>query len=103
MNKNVSKHIQYDRVERIEFIIDAFKGEFGSPIAEAPEGDAVRTLTDKGVLIVTNLYTNKVITMWIATVAQATRIYRECHQCDKCPKWVMDICHKNKKLAARQP
>lgn len=103
MNKKVSVHIRKDRMERISFIVDAFNGDFGTSIAESSDGDVVRTLTDKGILIVTNLYTNKVVTMWIATVAQATRVYRDCHQCDKCPKWIMDICHKNKKLAARQP
>ena len=103
MKTNVSAHIQRDRMERISYIIDAFKGEFGKPIAEAPEGDAIRTLTDKGIIIVTGITTGKIITMWIATVSQATAVYRDCHQCQKCPQWVMKICHKNKELAAKQP
>lgn len=103
MKKTVSKHVREDRMERISFIIDAFAGEFGKPIAEAPEGDVIRTLTDKGILIITGITTGTVVTMWIATIAQATRVYRDCHQCDKCPAWVMEICHNNKKLAARQP
>ena len=103
MNKNLSRHVTEDRMERVLFIIDAFKGDFGKPIAEDPEGDAVRTLTDKGILIVTNLQTGKLVTMWIATVEQGTAIYRNCHQCSKCPLGILKILNRNKKLAARQP
>lgn len=101
--KKATYHARVERFTRIEYIIEVFKGEFGKPIAEIVEGDTKRTLTTNGIIVISGVTTGKLVTMWIATVAQATSLYRTCHNCDKCPKEVMDRVCKNCEYARRQP
>lgn len=102
MNKKVSKHITTERMSRVGFIIDTFKGEFGMPIAESPEGDIIRTLTDKGIIVITGITSGKVVTLWIATVNQGVAIWRDCHH-TTVPKHIMKQLHKVQPLCLAQP
>ena len=98
-------HARIERSARIEYIIDVFKGEFGEPAAMVVnENDRSRqVLTTKGVWIVYNLDTGKLVTMWIATVEQGTKLYKRATNGKMLPKSLMKQLHANKKVCKGQP
>lgn len=104
MTKNISYHARVERQSRIDYIIDWCKGEFGKPVAivEDKSETARLVLTEKGILMVHNLETNKLVTMWIATVSQGVAIYSRAFN-QPVPKYMMNVFHKNKKAQKNQP
>lgn len=104
MTKKVSYHAKVERMERISYIIDYCKGEFGPAIAETYDNNNGKVvLTEKGIVIVYNATTNNLVTMFIATVSQGISIYKNCHNCEKCPKSLMKTLNNNKKACENQP
>lgn len=105
MTKTVSYHARHERQNRIDFIIDWCKGEFGAPIATAydADGKGKRVLTDKGLLIVYSAADNKLITMWIASVLQGVAVYKASHKGQEVPWKMMQVLHNNKKANENQP
>lgn len=105
MTRKISYHAQVERKSRIEYIIDTFKGEFGSPVVEVVnENDCSRqVLTSNGIWIVYNLKTNRLVTMWIATVEQGVKLYKRGTNGKQLPKQLMKTLHNNKKACENQP
>lgn len=78
MERNMSYHLMDDRAKRTEFIIDNIG--FGEVVKEKfymdeKNGKYWRQLTDTGILIVLNEEHKIIVTMWIATMKQATDIF----------------------------
>ena len=105
MTTTVSYHARVERQSRIEYIIDVFKGEFGEPAAMVVNEDdrSRQVLTTKGIWIVYNLDTNRLVTMWIATVEQGVKLYKRSTGGKMLPKSLMKQLHANKKACDRQP
>lgn len=105
MTKTVSYHAQVERQERISFIIDATKGEFGKMICSVSDSsnNTKRVLTEKGIIIILDNDTERLVTMYFGTVAQITQLYRSATKEKTCPKWVMKIAHKAKEYNLKQP
>ena len=84
-------HVKAERTERIDYIIDIFNGCFGteefSYTIETDRGQCKMVLTSKGIIYLQSIKTKKVITMYIATMAQAIFVYRHSHlsRSDKMP------------------
>ena len=76
---NMSAHAVVDRKARFDFIENTIG--FGTPMVTIKEerdrnGDAVKTLTDTGVVIVYVEQTFEIITAYVATMHQAKHIWR---------------------------
>lgn len=104
MKATMTYHARVERKTRLEYIIDTVS--IGNPIARVIDDhdDTLwKTLTDTGVIIISNRYTNKLVTAYIATIDQATYLYKA----DKKTKFLPDglyhrIC-KNQKFIRNQP
>jgi hypothetical protein len=77
---NISYHVLNDRKGRMEQIRAV---GMGSPIAVVTESDnnnqqITKTLTSTGVIVIRNVE-NMIITMYLAEVYQAVRIFRTCY------------------------
>lgn len=105
MTKKISYHAQYERVSRIEYIIDWCGGEFGETIAEIRDTaeNARIVLTEKGIVIIFNLENNTLVTMWIASPAQAIATYKNGHNGREVPRHYMKTFYKNRKASENQP
>ena len=77
---NISYHVLNDRKERMEQIKAV---GMGAPIAVVTESDnnnrqITKTLTSTGVVVIRNVE-NMIITMYLAEVYQAVRIFKTCY------------------------
>lgn len=105
MTKTISYHAQYERQERINYIIDMVRGDFGEMICSSCEtrNNCKRTLTNKGLIILTDIDTNRLVTMYFGTVNQIVQLYTSANNVNKCPKWLMKIAHKAQTYNEKQP
>lgn len=73
MKKNMTHHAQVDRSNRIEYIMDTIGiGEPWMSYNDTPVSEKI--LTDTGVVIVRSIKSKKIITIYIAHMAQALEI-----------------------------
>ena len=98
-----TRHFQIDRKDRVNFIIDLFNGDFGTPLCDySAENDTVRkVMTDKGVVLVYGKNNNVIITMYLATVKQATFLYRAAHGTNRTPESFLARVRKNQKYVTK--
>lgn len=104
MTMTMTYHAQVEREARIDYIIDVL-GDFGQPIAKRnnPANNTITILTNLGVIIIKSNTTQKLVTMFLASIAQATAIYRDCYGGDTCPHSLMVQVKRNQKFLAGQP
>lgn len=104
MIMTMTYHAQVEREARIDYIIDVL-GDFGQPIASQKnlDNDTTTFLTNLGVIIIKGTTSQKLVTMYLASTAQATAIYRDCHGGDTCPHSFMMQVKRNQKFIANQP
>ena len=100
LKRNISYHISEDRLDRATFIATTIG--FGAIIKERYCVDeqgrpAWKCLTDTGVMLIFNGKRDKVVTLYIATVAQVSWIYE-----GNTPYSVYRTVVKNKALVAQQ-
>ena len=102
-----SYHFRYERRDRYEYIkATCGVGEpvvseiYKSPTSKIP---SYNTLTSTGVIIVRNVETKKIVTMFIATKAQAIAIYHETTNGQRLPDWLWEKVLNNQILMANQP
>ena len=103
----ISDHVDKDRRARFSMIEKTIG--FGSPIVETgdkkPDGDCTRTLTDTGVILVIDPY-GIIVTAFIASVKQASRLYKQATGDRKLPQNLFNMVNYNnnteywKKMAA---
>lgn len=100
IKRNISYHISEDRLDRATFIASTLT--FGEIVRERYCIDeqgrpAWKCLTDTGVILVFNGKRDKVVTLYIATIAQASWI------CEgNCPYSIFRIVQKNQKIVHLQ-
>ena len=95
-----------ERKDRINFIEK--KIGFGKDIATnifLSEKRSMKTstpsksiLTDTGIIKIVSVDDDVLITAYIATVGEATAIYRKCHNVKYCPDWLMTQLYSNQYL-----
>jgi hypothetical protein len=92
MEKEVmSKHLRTERIDRAEYIATTI-GIGKEVIRKEKKGrDSYSCLTDTGVVIIRG-FDNSIITMYIATMAQATAIAE-----GNLPKYLKDVVRRNEK------
>ena len=96
LRRNATFHLSEDRLDRVVFI--ATEIGYGNVIKEKlyhdeTRGTFWRQLTDTGVLIVRTEDKNKVITLWLANINQATETYNGA----RLPQYVYNRILKNRK------
>lgn len=99
----VSRHISIERLNRVEYIIDMFNGNFGEEVYSCTDGEennCRKVLTSKGIIYIQSLTNHKIITMYIATVQQAYYIYVHSHKrtTDFMPQKLYNQIKKNKRF-----
>lgn len=100
-----SKHVSEERMDRIGYIIDVFKGCFGKEeFYYECENDRRMVLTSKGIIFIQGISNPQIITMYIATVSQATYIYRHSHTAKgkNMPQKLYNQILKNQKLFTKE-
>lgn len=72
MKTNMTFHASVERFDRICFLIDLFKGDFGKPLISIAHTDkpVKEELTSNGIVIVRNLE-DVVITMYLCSIKKA--------------------------------
>ena len=103
-------HVSVERQARVDFIIDVFGGCFGQDIISCIVtnnlGTCKMTLTSKGIIYLQSIETDKIITMYIATVSQAVFLFNENFRKNggqsKIPKGLMNQVKKNQKLLTQE-
>lgn len=80
MKMTATYHASVERIDRINLIIDLFKGDWGTPVCAVqsisnPTSECV--LTTNGIIVVRGITTKKLLTMWVASIDQAVAIYKE--------------------------
>lgn len=105
MTKTISYHAQYERQARIDYIIDKVRGDFGQAICSSKESrnNCKRTLTDKGLIILTDIDTNRLVTMYFGNVGQIVQLYTSAKNVNKCPQWIMKLAHSVQQYHKEQP
>ena len=99
-------HFRVERKGRFEYI-EATCGlgeEVVSEIFQSPTSTlpSYNTLTTTGVIIVRNVDTKKIVTMFIATMPQAMAIYRTATG-GRLPDWLYKQVKRNQVLRVNQP
>ena len=102
----ITYHFSVERKERVDFI-NQYIG-FGEDIASnifLSQKRAMKTstptksvLTDTGIIKILSLEDDVLITAYIATISEATAIYRKCHKVKYCPDWLMTQLYSNQYL-----
>lgn len=104
MKSEMTYHAKIERKTRINYIEKTIG--IGNPIATTIsryEKDSLRTLTDTGVIIITNIYTKRIITMFIASINQGVAVYKEGKQAKQVPKNIMRTLYNNINYMDGQP
>lgn len=104
MLSEMTYHAFEQRKNRFAYITDTVG--FGNPVASMPsktDNTSIRTLTDTGVIIVTNRYTNKIVTAFIATTSQALTVYKTDKNGARLPNALMSKIRYNQDLIDLQP
>lgn len=97
---NTTAHVIIDRKARFEMIERTIG--WGNPVIVAPdkkERDATATLTDTGVMIIRD-FENKIITAWVASVAQAQAVYGRATGSPKLPRRIWLVVNYNNNTPA---
>lgn len=98
----LSKHVQWDRTDRISFIKNTIG--FGELVAEHESfKGGYRGLTSTGVIIIMDEKHEKVITAYIANVQQAVSTYCIATKQEKVPSELFQTILRNRPLRAEQP
>jgi len=71
----VSRHYQYDRIERQEMIKKVLNNNWGSPVCKIMHENKWKYLTDTGMCFVVNKEETLIITAYIATLEQARHMF----------------------------
>lgn len=93
---NMTKHARYERRDRLNYIIDNIG--IGEPICTAPSKNpnAISVLTNTGIIIIKGKTDNVIITVYIATIAEATAIYYQSGMTTPLPQRVKKRIRINK-------
>lgn len=76
-------HFSKERIQRFEYIKSILDGEIGEAVAsfrvdeEDGRGDTIHTLTDKGVVVIQNYFTKRLITIYLAIPSQVRRLFND--------------------------
>lgn len=107
MSRNRTYHFSIERKGRFDYIkATCGVGEplvseiYQSPTSSIPSEN---TLTDTGVIIVRNVETRKIVTMYIASTGQAVALYRTATNGKRLPDWLFEQVLDNQLLRANQP
>ena len=102
----ISYHYSVERKDRINFIQK--KVGFGEDIAttiflsnkraEKTSMPSKSILTNTGIIKIVSADDGVLITAYIATISEATAIYRKCHKVKYCPDWLMTQLYSNQYL-----
>ena len=95
---NLTAHATIDRKVRFDFIENTIG--FGNPVVTCKKdrdknGDALATLTDTGVIVIQEEVTETVITAYIASIKQASYLYRKSKGNNKMPSALWAIINYN--------
>ena len=106
MEKNITRHISQERFARMEYIIDTI-GLGDSIVLERittfdNHGTHKVQITNTGVMLIRSIDNNRIITAWIASIDQVTKVSRECGQ-RKVPDSLYRRVVANKKYCKNQP
>ena len=102
LNAILSPHALNDRVERLTYIHDTVG--FGDRVeAEWFDGNKVLQLTDTGVVMVKGATDDMLVTAYIATLAQAIRIYYNGLGLNMLPRWLYKRVTRNQQFYKEQP
>lgn len=107
MSRNKTYHFSIERKGRFEYI-KATCG-IGEPIVSQVWQSPTSTipsdniLTDTGVIIVRNVQTRKIVTMYIASTGQAVALYRAATKGQRLPDWLFEQILDNQILRENQP
>ena len=100
----MTKHAKDDRMERLSYIVDCFNGDFGYEVAKIEHKGAMLVLMSCGVIFVKSIDETTLVTGYIATMKEATRIYRNANMHAKnMPDGVYKKILKNRPLYENQP
>lgn len=102
----ISYHYSVERKDRINFIEK--KVGFGEDVAttiflsnkraEKTSIPSKSILTNTGIIKIVSADDGVLITAYIATIGEATAIYRKCHNVKYCPDWLMARLYSNQYL-----
>lgn len=102
--RNMTYHASNERYDRLAYIVDCFAGDFGTQVASLTRHDSTEILYSTGVVFIHNAKTNRLITGYIATMKEATRIYRGYTKSNRnMPDGLYKRILKNKPLYENQP
>lgn len=94
----LTKHASKDRIDRLIFIVENIGiGEIVCS-AKQEKGNATVAITDTGVLLVLAQDGNTIITAWIASIADATHIWRKANGECNMPQWLYEKIVRHKGL-----
>lgn len=102
LNAILSPHALNDRVDRLAYIHNTVG--FGDKVeAEWFDGNKVLQLTDTGVVMVKGATDDMLVTAYIATLAQAIRIYYNGLGLKTLPRWLYKKVTRNQQFYKEQP
>lgn len=107
MKSNMTNHARHDRRNRFDYILDTV-GLGTEIVAEVKRLDdknrvAYSRLTDSGIIVIVSADHKTVVTAYIATIEQASAIYRTARGCSIMPNSLYKRIKANEKFMKNQP